>query len=938
MKKFNLIIKSLLIISLFSVIFGCSNSKTVELKQDDIIETLPTENPTKIVVYSKFLPVDVDNSQPYSLNASVTPTDKAGEKIIYTSDNTSVAEVDENGVVTVKGEGSAYIKMTLDNDSSVYTNVAVLGYKYSAENNAVPVKAVSVDSTYVELTKGDMNTYEIMSSIRPTDATSKEIGYISNNEYVAVVDENGVITGLNVGSTEIIAYAKANPAEYSLITVHVKSNESGSDFSPPANVKPLDLAGNPLSLIAKYQILEYSLNDTAYIKVNDDSNLRVNVDLSELNGGVVNILLYIKLNGTEVRLIKKETLGGDLNQAISNIFTSLGADITGKYTMNFVMTPEVYTQISEQGLTKPGEKIVLKLGKIEDYPLAGGMGSDIEYDINTVPVEEGGGTTTPPDSGENTGIEIKSITFDKTTYTAMQVNEQFKINAEISPVNATIKTLTWTSSDNNSATVDSDGNVTVLKNNKVTITATASNGVSASLEIIPVEKIDDFMLDVDMKEFIQEVDETFQITYRVFPFIMQEDERVVEYTSLDNSIVTVDENGLVTAHAEGETIINVKIDNIERQLLAVVLPKSAASVPVEDIILKEESGNYPPTVGTIKLGVEIVPSNAGDKRLTYVSSNPDVAEVNASGIITVKGYGETDITVTSINNSSATKVYHLVIETLPTKIVFERNDYGVALNGKEIITPEFEGNPSNRNVTYSIEDTSIAEVNAQTGEVTGLAVGTTKLFAESVNGLKTETVLHVYTPVVKGDVSTLAGTYEIIDFTQANGTLDVGTKEYGGVERMIGEMTITVTGNTVKVKSKIQMDSSKMNNFEGVAGFGKEEARKGQFQYTDYTESEYNENGFGTAGKTSAYITHDNDMLKLYQQWQEGALGITVDVNVNTWIRKKSDTVKDLLPDTLHWSKNGIDGSGVANAIAHHPEAKLPEKEPYYTYGLIVNN
>lgn len=920
--------------SIFAILFGCNNTKTVEEKQADNIIMLPSENPTKIVVYSKFLPVDVDNSKPYSLNAAVTPTDKADEKITYISDNTSVAEVDENGVVTVKGEGSAYIKMTLENDSSVYTNVAVLGYKYSADNNVVPVKAIAVDGTHVTLTKGDVNTYEIISTVRPSDATNKKIGYISNNEYVAVVDENGIITGLNVGTAEIIVYSKANPAEYSIVTVNVKSSDNGNDFTPPVGVTPLDLSGNPFSLIAKYQILEYSINDANYVTVNDDSNLRVNVDLSELGSQTVNILLYIKLNGTEVKLIKKEKLSGsDLDQTIVNIFTSLGADITGKYTMNFVMTPEVYTQISEQGLTRPGEKLVLKLGKIENYPIAGGMGNDIEYDISKVPVEEGGGETTPPDGG-NTGIEIQSITFDKTTYTAMQVNEQFKINAEISPADATIKTLTWTSSDNNSATVDSNGLVTVLKNNKVTITASAENGVSASLEIVPVEKIDDFMLDVDRKDFIKEIDETFQITYRVFPYIMQADERVVEYTSSDDSIVTVDENGLVTAHAEGEAFINVKIDNIERQLLAVVLPKSAGSVPVEDIILKEESGNYPPSVGTIKLNVEIVPSNAGDKRLTYTSSNLSVAEVNTAGIINVKGYGETDITVTSVNNSKATKVYHLVIETLPTKIVFERNDYGVALNGKETITPEFEGNPSNRKVIYSIEDTSIAEVNAETGEVTGLAVGSTKLFAESVNGLKTETVLHVYTPVVKGNVSTLAGTYEIIDFTQANGTLDVGTKEYGGVERMIGEMTITVTGNTVKVKSKIQMDSSSMNNFEGFMGIGKEEARKGQFQYTDYAESEYNENGFGTAGKTSANITHDNDMLKLYQEWKEAGIAT---VKVNTWIRKKSDTVKDLLPDTLHWSKNGIDGSGVANAIAHHPTAKFPEKEPYYTYGLIVN-
>ena len=108
------------------------------------------------------------------------------------------------------------------------------------------------------------------------------------------------------------------------------------------------------------------------------------------------------------------------------------------------------------------------------------------------------------------------------------------------------------------------------------------------------------------------------------------------------------------------------------------------------------------------------------------------------------------------------------------------------------------------------------------------------------------------------------------------------------------------------------MDSSAMNNFGGILGQGKEEARKGQFQYTEYTEAAYNASGFGTAGKTSAKVTHDNDMLKLYQEWKEMNIAT---VQVNTWIKKKSDTIKDLKKDyflvptlrvPLYWLKSII--------------------------------
>ena len=45
---------------------------------------------------------------------------------------------------------------------------------------------------------------------------------------------------------------------------------------------------------------------------------------------------------------------------------------------------------------------------------------------------------------------------------------------------------------------------------------------------------------------------------------------------------------------------------------------------------------------------------------------------------------------------------------------------------------------------------------------------------------------------------------------------------------------------------------------------------------------------------------------------------------------------KDLKKDYFHWSKNGANYDTPANATAHHTNIKAPEKEPYYTYGLIT--
>jgi uncharacterized protein YjdB len=53
----------------------------------------------------------------------------------------------------------------------------------------------------------------------------------------------------------------------------------------------------------------------------------------------------------------------------------------------------------------------------------------------------------------------------------------------------------------------------------------------------------------------------------------------------------------------------------------------------------------------ITLTATVVPANATNKRLTWVSSNPKVATVSSSGVVTSKGYGKVTITATAQDGS-----------------------------------------------------------------------------------------------------------------------------------------------------------------------------------------------------------------------------------------------------------------------------------------------
>lgn len=955
MKTHKIFNKLLLLLFVLASAFSCTTS---EDKGGGGVQVVyhPAETKPQVVVYSKYLPVNMAEKQSYNLNASVIP-EEASSALVYSSSDNSIASVSSEGTVVVNKAGVAVINIALEKDNSINNQVIINAYnKVPDEENSAAVMAVAVDTTYVKLQKG--SGLQVFPSVRPGNAVNKELVYLSTNPATASV-QDGFIQGVNDGSAGIIIYSKSNPEKYAFINVDVTSGETGSStgsaFTPPAGIDPIDLNADPMSLIAKYQILTYSINGETAEQADAASNLRVNVNLDELGAGFVKILMFVNLNGKEVRLIQKKNIGD--YGGIPDIFTSLGAKITGDYTMEFTLDPVNYTELARQGMVNKGDTLVLNIGKMEALAPAAGLGSDIAFDESTVPVEgtntdditaenpednSNGNTEKPAKPEDNTPAEIlvKSIKFDITEYSPNEINETIQINTLVYPDDAADKTLTWKSSNTSVATVDANGLVTVHNNGAAVISATSSNGVKAEMKIMPATAKDISSLNISAEkiELTMKVDAEAYIPYEVYPEILNGEDLAAEYYSDNNDIVTVDSSGKITAVGTGETFVKVTINNISKECPVTVNPEPENVTQVSSIELPNGSeGVYELSNGKFNLEAKVLPEDAFNKRLKYQSSNPQVADVNTEGVVTLKSVGVANITITSSSNSEIKTVYKVTVETLPSSIVYERFDYGVAVGTTAKIIPIYEGSPSNTDTTYKIDNKSVASVNEKTGEVKGLTSGSATLTATTKNGKTASVLITVYTPVVKGNVSSLQGTYQIVDFNQANGHLDIGTNAYGGVERMIGEMTIEVTGNTVKIKSKIQMNSSKMDTFGGVLGQGVDQARAGQFQYTEYAHADYNQSGFGSAGQTRARVTHDNDKLKLYQEWKE--MGIAT-VQVNTWIKKKSDTIKDLKQNNFHFGymdKNKTQKSNAyANKAKYHSNVNLPEKEPYYTYGLIT--
>ena len=154
-------------------------------------------------------------------------------------------------------------------------------------------------------------------------------------------------------------------------------------------------------------------------------------------------------------------------------------------------------------------------------------------------------------------IAVTGVTLDKTTL-SLQEGDTGNLAATIAPSTATDKTVTYSSSDKEVATVTNAGKVTAVKAGNADITVTTKDGnktakctLTVTAKQIPVTGVT-----LDKSTLSLEVGATETLNATVAP--SNASYKAVSFTSSDDAIATVDDNGLVTAVAPGSADITVE--------------------------------------------------------------------------------------------------------------------------------------------------------------------------------------------------------------------------------------------------------------------------------------------------------------------------------------------------------------------------------------------
>lgn len=139
----------------------------------------------------------------FLLNATIKPSNATNKNIMWKSNDENIVKV-ENGVITALSEGNTKIIVTTeDGNYSAECDVTVEKKEQNVEE--IKVNGVSLNKDEITIKVGETDI--LVATVEPENATNKNIDWSSENEIIAKV-ENGVVTGVSQGETNIVVTTK----------------------------------------------------------------------------------------------------------------------------------------------------------------------------------------------------------------------------------------------------------------------------------------------------------------------------------------------------------------------------------------------------------------------------------------------------------------------------------------------------------------------------------------------------------------------------------------------------------------------------------------------------------------------------------------------------------------------------------------------------------
>ena len=284
--------------------------------------------------------------------------------------------------------------------------------------------------------------------------------------------------------------------------------------------------------------------------------------------------------------------------------------------------------------------------------------------------------------------------------------------------------LTYSSSNPSVADVASDGTVSVKSEGTAVITVTAEEtpyykGVTKEITVTVTRQLE------------QQINAPGSITKFAtdssFKLNATSSEGAISYVSGNNKVVEISANGTVTIRGAGKTVITVKAAETERYKPAT--KEVTVTVNKAEQTIKAAADSF---VKELKDGSFNLNASA-EGTLTYSSNNTSVADVSSSGVVSLKGFGSTVITITAAETDkykTAVKKVNVTVNKPPQAILgadsftreFGCGPFGLGASAEGALSYE----SSNNNIVTVSSSGVVTVKSAGTAVITVIAAETDK--------------------------------------------------------------------------------------------------------------------------------------------------------------------------------------------------------------------
>lgn len=331
-------------------------------------------------------------------------------------------------------------------------------------------------------------------------------------------------------------------------------------------------------------------------------------------------------------------------------------------------------------------------------------------------------------------------------------NQQIKATVERISEDAPRQTqLLWKSSDESVAKVSANGTVNGVSAGIVTITAYAKDDetVAGSVQVEIRTPVKNITLDTrEAKLLIGGADELAKLylNYEVVPEDAYHQD--VEWSSSNEKVAIVDENGVVTALSKGNaTITATSIDPS-------AVKKTNCQIKVDQLVTGielEKADVLVPVNKTVRVKATALPADASNKGLIWASSDESIAKVSQDGTVRGVTKGETTVTAKAKDAGGFETVIKVTVVSPVSKITPSEKKITLPVGLTQTVTAFVEPEDADvRDVIWSSSNERVATVD-QNGVITGVGAGTANIIATAVDGSN-----------VKGQVSVTIKKYDVV--------------------------------------------------------------------------------------------------------------------------------------------------------------------------------